>query len=147
MAARFVEDVDGVLVPAPPDRTTTRSHDLYVVDAAPLAEALHGFVTGWSRTHPRDAAQQDRIKARRPEVTPVSAVEWLTTESGIPAATIENFLRRDQSTGRPAPRYSTTDLRIADALLTAIDRPDMLHDEALNIRRRKRVRGSLTGEA
>lgn len=143
MTSKFVEDVDGVLIPAPPASATVRSHDSYVVDAQPLAVALHSFVQGWSRTHPRDAAAKDRVAARRPDVQPISAVEWLTDESGVPQGTIQNFLRRDAD-GRPAPRSRTTDLRIADALLTAVGRPDML--DAMNIRPR-RSRQSLTGEA
>jgi len=143
---RYVEDVDGVLVPAPEPAGTTRSRDCYVVNAAPVAQVLHSFAREWNRLHPRDAALRDRVASRRPDVVPLSAVEWLAAESGIPQRTIEGFLRRDPE-GRPSPKYPTTDLRIADALLTAAGRPDLLSDPpdpALGVRARGR-RNSLTG--
>lgn len=61
----------------------------------------------------------------------MGAVAWLVQETrrrsppGIPEATIEGVIGR---------RHRTTELRIADALVAAIDAPQAWHDGTLKVR-------------
>lgn len=112
MEDRLVEDVDGIMVPA--RVPAAKSRDVYVVEAAPLASLLQEFVTG--QTQRRIATSRshaiDKLVERTQQLDP--------SHRGVPLRTVENFLRTE------GPRYPTTDLRIADALLTAIGRPDAI---------------------
>lgn len=91
-----------------------------VVPTEPLAGLLGGFVTDWRRgreeTRGRFARSTDAL---RTEVPAIRAIEWLAVETGIPEETINSVLRA---------RRKTTELRIADALMMAIGRPDVFVD-------------------
>lgn len=115
---RLVEDLDGVMVPAA--TPVARSRDTYVVDAVPLATMLQAFVSNQT-LRGRATSRADAI-GRLVETTR----QHDPTHRGIPLRTVENFLRQDAAGQPKPPRYPTTDLRIADALLTAIGRPDAL---------------------
>lgn len=109
------------------------SRDSCVVDTAPLAQLLQGFITTWNVSRPAVArggtSNGGRFtpRAERPveEVGMVSAVSWLAAETGVPESTIEKVARG---------RSKTTELRIADPLVQALDRPQAYHDGTLTIR-------------
>lgn len=101
-----------LVVSVPPDR------DPCVVDTAPLAALLEAFVRDWNRTRPSTAGQfTTNARHSRTEVTPIGAVTWLSAETRIPRRQIQRII---------AVRYATTELRAADLLLIAIERPDEL---------------------
>jgi nucleoside-diphosphate-sugar epimerase len=94
------------------------ARDGCVVATEPLSAMLGAFVSQWSRDRP---STRGRFSARRErtDVSPVGAVAWLAAETNLPAGTIENVV---------SGRVKTTELRIADALVTAIGREDTLSD-------------------
>lgn len=115
------------------------------MDTQPLAQMLNGFIASWNRTRPATGGQfsaLDRAAGSfldreldgvpRTDVTPLGAVPWLAAETrrmdggaGVSESTIEKV---------KMGRYKTTELRIADPLVMAMDRPDALHDGTLTIR-------------
>jgi hypothetical protein len=108
------------------------ARDGCVVETGPLAELLRGFVDSWGLTRPSTAGRFTAA-SRRTEVSPVGAVTWLAAETrrqdpagrGIPEGTIQNIVRG---------RHRLTELRTADALVTALERPEVFHDGTLRIR-------------
>lgn len=78
------------------------ARDGCIVDTAPLAVVVRGFISS-----------QGLEQAGR---------RWLAERSGIHEDTIENIA---------AARSAVTELRVADALLTALERPDLLSDGKL----------------
>lgn len=109
---------------------TTTARDGCAVETAPLAALVRGFVTSWNRQRPQTA---NRYGEEPGSVTPIGAYEYLAAETrradllgrGVPEPTIENIVREL----RP-----TTPLSVADALVTAIDRPEAFYDGTLEIR-------------
>jgi hypothetical protein len=79
--------------------------DCYVVDTAPLAQAVHRFVA--ARPHQQTTA-------------------WLVSETGVPKWMFDNLLYRDPVTRASTPRRRRIELRHADRIATAIDRPDLM---------------------
>lgn len=63
--------------------------------------------------------------AQGTDVTPIGAVRWLAVEAGLTEATVENIVYR---------KHHTTELRIADAIVTALGRPEAVHDGTLQVR-------------
>lgn len=102
----------------------TLARDGCVVDTGPLTDILHGFVTRWNRDRPRSSGQFSSREASD-QVSHVSAVGWLAAETGLAEGTIQNIV---------GGRVPTTELRIADRLVTALERPDLWHDGTLTIR-------------
>jgi hypothetical protein len=98
--------------------TTTTARDGCVVETAPLAEIMHRFVDNWNRERPSEGGQKDG---------PISAIEWLAKETGVPSSTLENIARRP-------PRNQTTELRIADPIVQALGYPFAFHDGTLTVR-------------
>src|SRR5215217_9145286 len=96
------------------------THDDCIVDAEPLARLLVAFIERWERDRP---PSRSRFETR--EVGYIDPLAWLAAESGLPQKTIANIVHRDNK-GRRVPRYSTTGLDVADAIVTAIGRPDAL---------------------
>lgn len=89
--------------------TTTASEiDCYVVDTAPLAAAVHQFA------------------ARRPHQ---QTTAWLVSEARVPKWMLDNLLYRDPATRASSPRRRRIELRYADRIATAIDRPDLMSNE------------------
>ncbi len=80
--------------------------DCYVVEAAPLAQAVHAYA------------------ARRPHQ---ATTAWLIEETGVPKWHIDNLLNRDPATHTARPRRRRIELRHADRIATAIGREDMLY--------------------
>lgn len=126
-----------------PAGMTATSRDGCVVETEPLAHLLRGFVTSWNRRHEPTAGRfSDR---RSVAVRQVTAVEYLEQETirhrqPVPRATIQNIV---------AARYRTTELRVADALVTAIECPQAWYDGTLVVRPNpaapKAVRASCCG--
>lgn len=83
----------------------------------------------FAREHPPTLASGAR-PAVEGEVKMVSATSWLIAESRLlgvsvlTASTIRNVLEQ---------RVSHTEMRTADAIVTAIGRPDLFHDGTLSI--------------
>lgn len=114
-------------------RHVATARDGCVVPTEPLAAILGGFVTRWNRDRPSIGGKFTSAE-RRTEVTHVGAVAWIAEETrrndpeggvGIPQNTIENIV---------AGRYRTTELRVADAIVTAIGCPEVFHDGTLEIK-------------
>lgn len=105
------------------------ARDGCIVDAEPLADLLNGFVANWTRQRPNTAG---RFSGRneRTAISPVGPISWLTAETrlsgrGVPRRTILALA---------AGRERAAELWVADALVTALDRPDLFHDGTLTIR-------------
>lgn len=98
------------------------AHDECVVDAEPLARILSDYIDRCERDRPPPIARYVGAAADPCYLDPVA---WLAQESGVPLKTVRNLTRKTSS-GRRAPRYSTTELRIADALVCAIGMPGAL---------------------
>jgi hypothetical protein len=92
---------------------TAHAHDdvdCFVVETAQLAVVLH------------------RYAASRPHQATSSLI---AEQAQIPKGTLDNLLYRDPVTKQPAPRRRVTSLRIADSILVAIDRTELLYDGTL----------------
>lgn len=111
----------------------TRSRDACVVERESLTRVLGEFVEGWNRTHP-DAQSGGRRHGTEGslQAAAIGAVAWLSIETGIPVKTIQNI------TNTTSSRSKFTELRIADALLMAIDKPHLLHNGTITVRPRYR---------
>jgi hypothetical protein len=120
--ARFVEDVDGVMASA----TKLAASDCYVVATDELSVIVRAFLEDWGRSRP--AGDGGRIDGgeRQRRATFVGAVAWLSAESGLTESTI-----RDVCRGSARRRW--TPLAEADALVTAIGRPDLLAGGELRV--------------
>lgn len=119
VAARMIEDVDGVLVPA--GRVAAR--DCFVVATAELSPVVRAFVSDWNRRRPADGGKVTAGRVRRRRATFVGAYAWLEQESGVPESTLRDVYRG------PA-RRRWTPLVEADAIVTALGRPDLLAQAA-----------------
>lgn len=58
-------------------------------------------------------------------VEPEPALSWLAAETGVPLTQIENIRRK---------RKPVTELRFADPIVMALERPEAFHDGTLRIR-------------
>lgn len=105
---------------------------------------VRAFVDGWERDHGDGTVQRDRLGRRNPGARAVrdglghfsgarllasgaEALSEKTRELGgtyVPLGTIHKVLRAE---------YPRTELRVADSLVAAIERPDAFHDGTLNI--------------
>lgn len=83
----------------------------------PLKAMLDDFVRGWERERPPNQSGRFGAGGSRTTVEFVSAVDWLADRTGISAEEIRNVRRA---------RGRLTELRLADPLLAAIGRPDVL---------------------
>jgi hypothetical protein len=116
-------------VTAPP---RPRGRDGCVVITEGLADLLARFVEDWKRSRPSTGGRFGDGVDDRNAVSTIGAVAWLAAETrrndpdgvGIPPDTIQNVVSR---------RYRTTELRVADALVTALGRPEVFHDGTLTI--------------
>lgn len=92
---------------------------------------LQEYVSAWNRDRPATAGRF--ASPGDDSVSPVGAVSYIaeaTKQSdpdgrGVPEKTIQNLV---------AARFPVTELRIADAVVSAIDRPHLFHDGTLEIR-------------
>lgn len=94
--------------------------DYCVVSSEPLARMVNTFVSRWNQRHPPERPNQFTGRSEQGPAM-VRAIDWLAAESGVSAGTIANL-------ARPTPRFRTTELRIADRLLMAMDAPEALSD-------------------
>lgn len=109
---------------APATARTTVARDGCVVDTEPLASLVTGFIRSWNTRH-ESRSGRFTGEQRRNDVDHVSAMAWLESETGVPRTTIQNI---------KLARYPTTELRVADALVAALDAPEAFHDGRLTVR-------------
>lgn len=100
------------------------ARDGCVVETAPLAEVLSGFVQRWNRDRPPLNSGRFAPGQTRTEVTTVSAYEYLAQETQLGTRVIERIAKN---------RSKLTELRVADALVTAIERPEVFVDGTLTV--------------
>lgn len=110
--------------------TRMSERDGCLVDSAGLAGMVTQFVDAWKRDRPSTAGRFAGA-ARLERVEAVSAVAWLATESGLSEETVVTL---------KSGRRRAVELRDADALVSAIGRPDAFHDGTLRIRPNPRAR-------
>lgn len=103
------------------------SRDGCVVDSAPLAGIVREFIDRW-RAVRSSACNQFAPNHQRATSDTVSAIEWLSCESGVSPDAIKSLTRRS------SPRNATTELWIADALVSAIGHPEAFHDGTLVVK-------------
>lgn len=106
---RILEDVDGVLVDA--ESLAPRRRDPCVVDTDTLAALVGAFTSTWT-------------------AGASNAITWLASRSSVSEKTIENIVSR---------RTLTTELRIADPIVAACGRPDLIHDGTIPVRPNPRL--------
>lgn len=106
---------------AVPDAPTAR--DGCVVPTEPLAAMIGSFVREWRRTRP-DTRGQFKPAASPGPVT-LTAYDWLHLKTGVPKRSLENIA---------AGRYPTTELRVADLIVSAIGRPEAFYNGTLEVR-------------
>jgi hypothetical protein len=94
------------------------ARDGCVVDAAPLSEMLSGFVGSWNRDRPPTAGRFSERRTRN-HLSPVGAIRWLASETGIPEGTLSNIA---------AKRHPAVELGVADRIVTALGCPEVLSD-------------------
>lgn len=107
------------------------SRDGCVVATEPLADLLSGFAVRW-RTHRPATAGRFAPRQQRTEVPFLGPVDWLAAETrrndpagrGVSPGTIERIIGK---------RSRVTELRTADALVSAIGCPEAFHDGTLEI--------------
>lgn len=109
------------------DSCAQDKRDGCVVETAPLARAVTDFCKRWNVSRGPSAGEF----GTSPEQSSVGPVDYLADRTRIPKSTIQELTskRCASETGRSR----RTELRIADALVTAIGRPEMLHDGTLTI--------------
>lgn len=114
MSTGYVEDVDGQLVPR---SEKVIAHDNIVVPAAPVTLALTQFAQQWRAERPststRFGCHHDPDAS-----TTVRVVDYIVERSGVDRDTVQKHLRRR--------RTGLMSHRLADALLSALDRVDVL---------------------
>jgi hypothetical protein len=103
--------------------TPPRRRDGCVVATEPLAALVTAFVEAWRVNRPSTGGRFG--DADRVEVPTLGAIAWLANESGVKPDTIQNVASR---------RYRTTELRVADAIVSALGCPQVFHDGTLTIR-------------
>lgn len=115
-----------------------QARDACVVRAGPLSDLLNDFVSRWERTRPPRQAGRFTGRAARTRSPYVSAVEWLVTETRgqVTRTTAEDLIGR---------RRATVELRVADALVAAIDAPHAWHDGTLEVIPNVRAAGRGSG--
>lgn len=97
-----------------------------------MTALLNGFEADWTLHRPNTAGRFTG-RDQRTEVSPIGAISWLAEET-----------RRNDPTGRGVPRktilgikagrFPTTELGVADAIVTALDKPEVFRDGTLTIR-------------
>lgn len=117
---RMIEDVDGTMVPAD---APVAARDCFVVATAELSPLVRTFVSDWNRGRPPDGGKVTAGRQRRRRATFVGAYAWLEQESGVVQSTLRDIYRG------PA-RRRWTPLQEADAIVTAIGRPDLISSPA-----------------
>lgn len=99
-----------------------RERDPCVVRTGPLASVLREFVADWNA---RRLSTAGRFAGAERDIGTVGAIRWLAGETGLSMDTIEAVVK---------VRNQTTQLRVADAIVTALERPELFHDGTLTIR-------------
>ena len=105
--------------------------DPCVVDTPPLAAELQAYVKRWRRDRPTTTGQF--AGTNRCDCSPLGAVSYLAQETGLPKRTIQRVV---------AGTRMTTELRVADALVWAIEQPQLFHDGTLQVRPNPRANAS-----
>jgi len=111
------------------ENKTVQARDSFIVETEQLCEVIGGFVSTWNRQRPPESpgriTGRDGTDLVRASVSTVTAVDWLTQESGISGWVIKGILSR---------RTRHTELRVADPLVAAAGCPEAFYDGRLEIR-------------
>ena len=102
---------------------TASSRDGCVVPTAPLSAAVTAFVKGWNRDRPPTAGRYSSARSSA-SIEPVSAIEWLSTETRIPVGTLHRIRYN---------RSRLTELRVADPIVCAMNQTHLLYDGTLPV--------------
>lgn len=107
---------DGCLVPTPP-----------------LAEILDRFFAQWKKDRPSTGGQF--CGGSTDDVAPIRAAEWLASEAKMWSETDQRYYPVSESTIRNIVdrKYRMTELRVADALVTALGRPELFYDGTFRV--------------
>lgn len=100
-----------------------------LVTTEPFAELLRAFVLRWTKERPQPAGQFGVT-----EEPPIRALAWLSAELSrvapyVTEATLKGLLERGERT------KVLIELRVADAIAVALDRPDILYDPRIVVYR------------
>lgn len=98
-------------------QAVTTVRDGCLVPTEPLAAVLNEFISHWNQERPQRGGQF--ASPGEEVVSPVRAYGWLAENSGVAEATISRIV---------GLRSNGTELRIADALVQAIERPELFYD-------------------
>lgn len=113
-----------------------RAHDCLCVPTEALSDLLGEYVSSWNQRRPPTPFPQMRNTPR----DTLTAVESLTASSGLTASQIDGIRRK---------RTRYTELRVADPLVAAMNRPEAFYDGSLpviaNPKASASTRASLTG--
>lgn len=100
---------------------------------------LRDFLASWNRDRPQTTGRfGPGGTSSTADLTPVRGIAWLAAEATyaagrnsdgspryvVPEATIQNVV---------LCRYRMTELRVADAIVTALDKPEVWHDGTLTV--------------
>lgn len=101
-----------------------------IVRTAPLAAVVTGFIDDWKRTRPHSSNPGQKRRSGELPDTAYGAEEWLEYQTGCQGFPVSRDRIR-LITRTSAPK--TTELRVADALVGAIGRPELFHDGTLEV--------------
>lgn len=87
-----------------------------LVPSEPFSEIVRDFVRSWNRERPQPGGQ---FGVERSVATPIRAIAWLAATASLPEATVQNVYEA---------RFRRIELRVADALATALGRPEIFYD-------------------
>jgi len=102
-----------------------------LVTTEPLVEVLSAFIVRWNKDRPQPAGQFGLTEEDEP---PIRALAWLVAEvsrfaSDVTEATLKGLLEHGD---RAKP---LVELRVADAIASALARPDVLYDPRIVVYR------------
>lgn len=110
---------------------TVVSRDGCVVESESLAGVLGPFISSWTRDRPQTGGRYSAgVEDTRDAAISMTATAWLSQEATrrcevpVTERTIEGIVNG---------RSKATELRVADALVAAIGRPDLFYDGTLTV--------------
>jgi hypothetical protein len=91
-----------------------------LVPAEPFIEAVQAFVRQWNRERPQPGGQ---FGVEASTVVPIRALQALAAVAELSEATIRSIYEG---------RFNRIELRVADGLVVALERPDLFYDERVD---------------
>lgn len=104
-----------------------------LVPTGPVADLLDRFFADWKRERPPTGGQFSA--AGCDELGPIRALEWLANEARMWSETSSAWTPVSESTIQNIVdrRYRMTEFRVADALVSALGRPELFYDGTLEV--------------